>query len=118
MLRPILILLLLAMTTWLATSAVLPPHGGGSEEETTAIWRRTDQGWQRADAWLKSNDHLKREPVPPLYPVALLPLIVAVGIVSLILGQPKNPPKAPLASDGRPHFVRDRRRQHRVRTEG
>lgn len=117
MIRGFLILLLLILALWMATSAVLPPPGGGSEEDKTAIWRRTDEGWQRADAWLSPNDHLKREPVPPLYPVALLPLIVAVGIVSLILGQPKRPAEIPPVSVGRPHFARDLGWQQSSRAE-
>lgn len=114
MFRGFLTLLLLLLAFWVATSAVVPPSGVAPDEEPAAIWRRTDQGWQRADGWLKPNDHLRQEPVPPLYPIALLPLIVAIGLLGLIFGQPEHTAPEAASVRQKPHFVKERRQQNRA----
>lgn len=108
MIRGFLTLLLILLAFWMATSVVIPQPGMVPDEEATTVWRRTDQGWQRADRWLKSHEHLLREPVPPLYPIALLPLIVTIGLLGLILGQPKQAREALVHRRSQPHFTGDR----------
>ncbi|MBA2114571.1 hypothetical protein HOV93_17370 [Planctomycetes bacterium FF15] len=69
---------------------VLPTRGPAAQPEVTVIWRRTDQGWLRAESWLVTKDYLYQEPKPPLYPMTLLPIIVTLSIGALVLGQPRD----------------------------
>ena len=69
---------------------VLPTPGPAAQQEVTIVWRRTDQGWLRAESWLVEKDYLYQEPQPPLYPVTLLPIIVTLSIGALMLGQPSD----------------------------
>jgi len=75
---------------WIATSMVLPTPGPAAQVESSIVWRRTDQGWLRAESWLVEKDYLYREPTPPLYPMTLLPIIVTLSIGALMLGQPED----------------------------
>lgn len=69
---------------------VLPTPGPAAQEEVNVVWRRTDQGWLRAESWLVAKDYLYREPEPPLFPMTLLPIIVTLSVGALVLGQPKE----------------------------
>jgi len=69
---------------------VLPTRGPAAQEDFTIVWRRTDQGWMRAESWLVKREYLYQEPTPPLYPMTLLPIIVTLSIGALVLGQPKK----------------------------
>ena len=75
---------------WIATSMVLPTPGPAAQTEITIVWRKTDQGWLRAESWLVKKDYLYQRPEPPLYPMTLLPMIVTLSIGALVLGQPKK----------------------------
>ncbi|MEW4563444.1 hypothetical protein AB1K70_13010 [Bremerella sp. JC770] len=69
---------------------VLPTPGPAAQKENLIVWRRTDQGWLRAESWLVEKDYLYQEPTPPLYPMTLLPIIVTLSIGALMLGQPED----------------------------
>ncbi|WDI44955.1 hypothetical protein [Bremerella sp. P1] len=90
MIRILLWTFLVLGAIWIATSMVLPTPGPASQREVTVVWRRTDQGWLRAESWLVEKDYLYQEPKPPLYPMTLLPIIVTLSVGALILGQPKG----------------------------
>ncbi|PQO46539.1 hypothetical protein [Blastopirellula marina] len=49
------------------------------------VWRKTDRGWIRAEAWLAPKEHLYGEPTPPIYPLSALPMVVILSISALIL---------------------------------
>ncbi|GAA4432785.1 hypothetical protein [Bremerella cremea] len=90
MARVLFIFLLVLFALWLGTSVELPAPPQGAEANSLVIWRRTESGWIRAESWLVSRDHLNREPTPPLYPVAALPMIITLSIGALLIGQPKE----------------------------
>lgn len=69
---------------------VLPTPGPAAQQEVTVVWRRTNQGWLRAESWLVTKDYLYQEPKPPLYPMTLLPIIVTLSVGALVLGQPRD----------------------------
>lgn len=90
MIRLLLWSFLVLGALWTATSIVLPTPGPAAQTEITVVWRRTDQGWLRAESWLEEQNYLYQEPRPPLYPMTLLPIIVAVSVGALVMGQPKD----------------------------
>ncbi|PQO31565.1 hypothetical protein [Blastopirellula marina] len=89
MTRTILSTLLVFFALWLATSAVIPASmPGTSQSHVEVIWRRTDSGWIRAENWLVKRDYLYQEPSPPVYPLAVLPMVVLLSVTALVLDQP------------------------------
>ncbi|QDU77856.1 hypothetical protein Pan97_49350 [Bremerella volcania] len=69
---------------------VLPTSGPAAQKEVTIVWRKTDEGWLRAESWLVAKDYLYQEPKPPLYPMTLLPIIITLSVGALVLGQPRD----------------------------
>jgi len=87
--RLILLAFCVPFSFWLATSATLP----GSNTLPTSpeiTWRRTNQGWERANRWLANQEHLRRKPSPMVHPVAVLPMVVVISSMGLMLGQPRT----------------------------
>ncbi len=81
----------------MATTAVIPASSPGtSESHVHVIWRRTDTGWVRAENWLIQRDYLYREPSPPIYPLAVLPLVLMLSVTALVLDQPASPGQEPI----------------------
>jgi len=91
LIRAFLTTLLLLVALWAATFAVLPTGATGSRRPPDPIWRRTDQGWIRAETWLSPHRDASYQPEPPIYPIAALPLIVVCAVCVLIIEQ--QPPK-------------------------
>lgn len=84
--RTLLNTLLILCAFWMATSLVLPGSGpAASSSRPQVVWRRTDTGWIRAESWLVCNEHLDREPTPPVYPIAALPMVVTLSVLALML---------------------------------
>ena len=93
MTRVILSTLLVFLALWLATSAVIPASVPESTpSHVRVIWRKTDTGWIRAENWLAPRDHLYQEPEPPIYPLAVLPMVLLLSVTALILNQPTPTP--------------------------
>ncbi|WP_147274428.1 hypothetical protein [Bremerella cremea] len=89
MTRVILSTLFVFLAFWLATSAVIPASiPESSRSPAQVIWRKTDTGWIRAENWLVQRDYLYQEPEPPIYPLAVLPMMLLLSITALILNQP------------------------------
>ncbi len=88
--RLLLSSLLILIALWLGTSVVLPTRGPAAQDEVTVVWRKTDEGWLRAEGWLIQRDYLYQEPSPPVYPMTILPMIVTLSIAALVLGQPQD----------------------------
>lgn len=93
MLRTILFLATLPVVFWLATSAVVPTadysHAEASMEPTEAVqWRHTVDGWEPIDE-LQAEAPLV-DSQPPIHPLTLLPLVVAVALSALLAFEPKE----------------------------
>lgn len=90
--RTLLFVATLPVVFWLATSAVLP-NAHYSNAETFATpnppieWRHTVDGWEPIDEL-----HVEAPPTnqqPPIHPLTLLPLVVAIALAALLAFEPQ-----------------------------
>ncbi|MBI1248456.1 hypothetical protein GC197_11540 [bacterium] len=82
--------LLVLAALWMGTSLALPTPNYGAAPQNMVIWRKTDSGWVRAEAWLDRPEGLLSEPRPPIYPVTVLPTVLAVSVIAILIWQPKQ----------------------------
>lgn len=94
--RILLSTLLVFFALWMATSGVIPASvPETSQPHVQVIWRRTNSGWIRAENWLVKRDYLYQEPEPPVYPLAVLPMVILLSLTALVVCQPVPPCESP-----------------------
>ncbi|TWT38370.1 hypothetical protein [Blastopirellula retiformator] len=92
MLRTILLIATLPLAFWLATSAVIPMADYSPAETAQASpepieWRHTVDGWEPVEE-LQVEAPADRQ--PPIHPLTLLPLVVAVALSALLAFEPQE----------------------------
>ncbi|MFI4876907.1 MAG: hypothetical protein ACIALR_16260 [Blastopirellula sp. JB062] len=100
MLRTFLIVLTLPLLFWLATGAVLPTANYSNAESTDLPgkadqWRHTVDGWEPLEAIQPESSATGQ---PPVHPLTLLPLVVAIALSALLAFEPAD---AKNADEGR-----------------
>lgn len=91
-LRTILFLTTLPIVFWLATSAVIPTadysHAETSTPQNDSLqWRHTVDGWEPIDELQAETPVAASQ--PPIHPLTLLPLVVAVALSALLAFEPQ-----------------------------
>ncbi|UUO06636.1 hypothetical protein M4951_25245 [Blastopirellula sp. J2-11] len=93
MLRTLLFVATLPVLFWLATCAVVPSAHYSNAESTAELaepiqWRHTVDGWETIDELQVEEPPLVRQ--PPIHPLTLLPLVVAVALSALLAFEPQT----------------------------
>ncbi|WP_131282096.1 hypothetical protein [Blastopirellula marina] len=92
MLRTLLFVATLPVLFWLATCAVIPNAHYSNAESTAELaepiqWRHTVDGWAPIEELQIEEPPMVDQ--PPIHPLTLLPLVVAVALSALLAFEPE-----------------------------
>jgi hypothetical protein len=101
----LVVILILSLLAWIG--CVMPCCFSAANEQVASresgqpLWRRTVNGWERADRWPCFQDRQKAEPAaPPIHPLPMAGLMLAGSLAALVFFDPtarahrtQNPPR-------------------------
>ncbi|MCC9606842.1 hypothetical protein LOC68_15840 [Blastopirellula sp. JC732] len=116
MLRTILFIAAVPIVFWLATCAVIPnpdySHAETAQAPAEPVeWRHTVDGWEPIEE-IQVEPPVDRD--PPIHPLTLLPLVVAVALSALLAFEPKE--AAAVSAKTKPHTSGSGAKPHAAQT--